>query len=618
MHATERWVLSKPLESFLAGIAGIPLTLYANWHIIIGSHAYNSDALIHEFWMRRFQDSELFTDQLTSDLVRTGYIPLGDQGLLWIASRVMDPVQFAELLPLVLVPACSFLLFSIVRAHEKAWPPAAWIAVILFLLPWEIHRFTGGHSRAFIHPVVLLTVYLLLRERDSWAAGISPFGALLYPTAGAVSGVIIGLSAFSWRNGFVVDRKRLSLAILPAVLSLLVVYGPRVVDERNLGVFTATQARSFPEFGPSGQMHFFRDGDTKTYLKSNHSGFHFGGSGSMLAVGALGLFLLRPANVRLIRREVWMMAVGGLGLFAVAHALLFRLYLPQRYTYPLIPFFCIAIGLSWKPTWDALTRPQRRFGRLTQWLVGPLTSLLLAGVIGIVAMSVFPLGPELSWEELADLIEQERDMLLLSVAAGMALCIGAWTVARFGHRSWTAATVSVLLGASLLVGEVAAQGYRSEVGFSCSDNLELMEYLQTTSPNSIIAGDAAEGDFQCIPLEARRPVVISKKLYQPWDKAYFREIRPRMFDSIRAYFGSSRHGIVRLREKYGADYLVVDRSSYRQGIGRWRGMAPFTDLVRSLEAQVAEPAAANLPEDCRTFESGTIRVFDLGCQAAEE
>lgn len=584
---------------------------------MLGSHAYNGDVLIHEFWMRRFQDPELFTDQLTSDLVRTGYISLGHQGLLWIASRVMDPVQFAELLPLVLVPACSFLIFSIVRAHEKAWPPAAWIAVILFLLPWEIHRFTGGHSRAFMHPVVLLTVYLLLRERDRWAAGISLVGALLYPTAGAVSGVIIGLSAFSWRNGFVVNKKRLSLAILSAALLLLVAYGPRVVDERNLGVFTATQARSFPEFGPSGQMHFF-SGDTKTYLKSNYSGFRLRGSGSMLAVGALGLFLLRPANVRLIRREVWMMAVGGLGLFAVAQALLFRLYLPQRYTYPLIPFFCIAIGLSWRPTVDALTRSLHRFGRLTQWLVGPLASLMLAGTIGIVAMTVFPLGPELSWEELAEIIEQHRGLLLLSVATGVALCTGAWTIARFGHRSVTATTISVLLGASLLVGEVAARGYRSEVGFSCSDGLELMEYLRTTSPNSIIAGDATTTDLHCIQLEARRPVVISRKLYQPWDKAYFHVIRPRMFDSIRAYFGSSRQAIVGLRERYGADYLVVDGASYRCGNRCWVGMAPFTDLVRSLEAQVAAPAAANLPEDCRTFESGTIRVFDLGCLAAEE
>ena len=34
--------------------------------------------------------------------------------------------------------------------------------------------------------------------------------------------------------------------------------------------------------------------------------------------------------------------------------MLFRLYLPHRYTYPLIPFFAIAAAVLLRPTWDVL------------------------------------------------------------------------------------------------------------------------------------------------------------------------------------------------------------------------------------------------------------------------
>jgi hypothetical protein len=53
------------------------------------------------------------------------------------------------------------------------------------------------------------------------------------------------------------------------------------------------------------------------------------------------------------------MPVVSLILFALAQAVLFRLYLPHRYTYPLSAFGAIAVGVTLRPTWEALWQLRR-------------------------------------------------------------------------------------------------------------------------------------------------------------------------------------------------------------------------------------------------------------------
>jgi hypothetical protein len=597
------------VEGLAVALLAFALTLFKEWEIIVHANTMNSDAMIHEYWMRRFQDPALLGDQLTDALVDTGYIPLGHQGLLWVASHIMDPVLAAELLPLILVPLTALLIFLIVREHP-AWPMAAWIAVILFLLPWELHRFTGGHSRAFIHPVVLLLVFLLLRKKDVWAAIVPPVGMLLYPTAGAVAIGIYGLSAFPLKKDLLIDKRRLVLVGASGVCLLLVALAPRMLQGQTLGIITKAEALGYPEFGQNGQMHFFRN-DLVTYLKSNYSGFRLHNSGSLLAVGALLLFLLRPANVKLLRRELWIMVIVSLSLFALSQMLLFWLYLPQRYTYPLVPFFCIVIALAWKPTFDSLSAFLHRWGRALTWILVPTLSLCLAVAAAVLAFRFFPLGEVWSQEALVTQALEAKATLLVALGVGTIVTLCLFVGASLGKVAVSAATVAALLGVSLFAGEAAMTGMKPSSGRSCG-RPELMGYFQTTPKDTLVAGSPV-GILGCVPIMAKRPVLISKKLYQPWHKPYFRILRPRMFDAIHAAYGRSIEDIVKLREKYGVDLFLVTKGSYQ--LGGWRQKQPFTRVVRSLFRTVQAPASLRLPQGCRTFEGEGAAVFDLACVA---
>lgn len=585
------------VEELAVVVAAGLAALHAEWRIVSGPLVFQTDAQIHEFWMRRFQDAALFQDPLTKALLATGYEPPGFQAVYWVASHLVDPVRFGEVLPLVLQPLAVWLVFRIVREHTP-WRPAAWLGAALFLVPWDIHRFSGGHPRAFAQPIVLLAVFLLLRRRTAAAALVPPLGALLYPPTSLVALAVVLLSAIDRTGRFFLDRTRASWAVASAVAFAVVTVGTRVLLGSD-GLISVDEARRYPEFGPSGQMHFFAT-STLDYLSQNYSGFFLGPAGSILAVSAILLLLLRPRNATLLRWEVWSVPIASLTLFTTAHALLFHLYLPHRYTYPLLPFFCIAVAVMLRPTLEALGR--RRFGLLG---LSPLLALALAGV-GLIA---FPLGPRRSIAGFGAWLGDA--VWYLAIGLGVGLMLAAVAIWRHSpRRTAPAAAAAALLTGSLLVGEVTfAGGGHSPAATSCSHGA-VYRYLGTLPAEAVIAGDPSV--LSCVPIAARRPVLISRKLYQPWERDYFRIIRPRMFATMEAMYGGNRGAIVALRTRYGADYLLVRTAARRRPPPR---MAPFTEQVSRLLRGVAVPAVGRLPSSCETWRAGRFVVYDLACVA---
>jgi hypothetical protein len=217
------------------------------------------------------------------------------------------------------------------------------------------------------------------------------------------------------------------------------------------------------------------------------------------------LFMLRPTSVKLLRREVWMMAVASLALFGVSQLLLFRLYLPQRYTHPLIPFFCIVIAVAWKPTFEPLTAFLHRRARALSWFVVPALSMCLAIVAAVLAFRFFPLGREWGQEKLVAEALDARPTLLSALGLGVLVTLCLFAIPSLRKAAISAATVGALLGLSLVAGETAMTGMKPSRGRPCLLP-KLMEHLQTTPKDTLIAGSPV-GIIDCVPIMARRPVL---------------------------------------------------------------------------------------------------------------
>lgn len=571
------------------------LTLIAEWSIVTGGGTYQADARTHLYWTQRFRDPDLFRDPLTETLLDAGILPHGFQGFYWLVSRVADPVQAGELLPLVLAPFSAWLVFRIVRLHTD-WLPAAWLGAILFLLPVDIQRFSGGLQRSFFQPLILLAVYLLLRGRPVPAALLAPVAVLFYPSAALVILVVLLASALELRPPLRMDVRRVALAGAAGAATVLAVLVPRWITGSSPEIITEAEARRYADLSSRGKVPFFDD-SLQTMLSQNLSGFNLRWSGSILVCAVLLLLAARPRNALLVRREVWGLAIAGLGLFVLAHLLLFRLYVPQRYTAALIPFCAVFVAVVWRPTWESLAGRVRR-----PWLLvlGAAAAALAAGFLALV---VFPLGLQVAVGDIGSFLGGRVWIVVGALVLGLALA----AVLRGRGPAWAAAA---LVAAVLLVGQVAAAGERFQ-GTTCEDP-QLLDYLSTLPKDAIVAGNPPRLD--CVPIAAGRAVVINKVLYHPWERRLWDEGRARMLASVEAYYGPELDDVLALRDRFGADYLVVEDHRRLRGWGDW---APYLGRVRRLLRETESPAIYRLPAACVTWAGEGNRVYDLACVAEQ-
>ncbi len=565
---------------------------------LLRADVLSADALVHQYWMAGFHDPALFTDPLTSLLRESERYPQAYEALFRLATTVANPIVFGEWLGVGLMALSGWLVFCVVR-EITPWRPGAWIAAALFLLLIEIHRFHGGFPRAFVHPVVLTTVLLSIRGHLIPAGLVAGLSALVYPPAALLAGGVLCVSALGWAGRRPrIEPRRAVAAGLAVAITAVAVLGPRLLGGDAQHVFTAAEARVFPEFGPQGVLKFFAD-STLDFLRQNRSGFDLRTSGSILAVAGLALVVLRPANLRSLRREIVAMPVVALAAFALAHAVLFQLYLPHRYTYPLVAFFAIVVGVTLRPTWEALGPGTARAALL---LVAPV-------LVAAVAVFAFPLGP------LRPLERVTEDGWLWALAGGAAIAAVVATalrrVAPPGRAAVGAALTGIVLVGAMLV--VPQYGPRGTV---CATT-PVTRHLAGLPKDAIIAGDPS--DLKCLPGTARRAVVISTQLSPSYEAEYFFEGRARMFAALRAQYGPSRRAIAALGTRYGATHLWVRPLAIRRELTvsgrRWKARElPYGRFVRGLVAAGA-PASLRLPRACLTWARPRNEVYDLGCVA---
>lgn len=564
-------------------VAALAACLAFAWFVsrrLLEPDVFSDDALVHQFWMWRWRDPQLFTDGLTAQLMESARYPPGYEALIRLGLPFAGPIVVGEWLGVALMAVSGLLIFLIVREHTD-WRPAAWIAAALFLALVDIHRFHGGFPRAFVHPVVLLTVLFALRNRNVAAALTAAAGALLYPPAALLAAGTLLVSAVR-RPLRQLDRRRAAFGLLALGLTAAAV----LVGGEAPEVLTAAEARTYPEFGPQGPLHFFAD-STLSYLRQNRSGFDLRGTGSILALAALALLLTGRAARRAVRPEVYAMPVAALTGFAAAQAVLFQLYLPHRYTYPLVAFFAIVVGVTLRPTWDLITRKRAAFALLA----APV-------VVAAVALYAFPLGP------------LDAPTPTAIVAGGIALA----AAAALAPRVTRAPAVGAALTGLALLAVLFASTERWQRGSPCAIT-PATRYLAGLPKDAVIAGDPI--DLKCLPGTARRAVVISTQLAPSYETAYFLEGRQRMFASLRAYYGRDRAALDALATRYGATHLYVRRNAIAQeerpGGTRWRpAELPYGRFVRTL-LQQGEPAVLQLPRACRTWHRGAEEVYDMTC-----
>lgn len=312
------------------------------------------DVRVHIYWMRRFQDPELFRNDLLTDFAASPFFAKRALTFLYyLASNLIDPVSFTAVLPLVLVPITALYLFRIGRLIGDN--VSATVLVLIYLpIVWGLDM--SGLQRDFAVPLLVAFLYYLMRGFYGTALSLLILQALLYPPILLVSQGIFGLCAFEFEgNRLRLDRKK-AIYFAAGLLSAFALLAPDYLFYRNerLGpMVTRAQTLEMPEFHADGHDAHFQASilDDLIYgsLLQYRQRHRLNRFLVLLYVSALAIaFTLRRERRRCLPREVLALLLCSASLLVMAHLFWPILYHPSRYTertIPLVAMIFVATNL---------------------------------------------------------------------------------------------------------------------------------------------------------------------------------------------------------------------------------------------------------------------------------
>lgn len=321
-----------------------------------GEYVVQDDARQHVFWMQRFLDSALFPKDLIADYFQS-VAPAGYTAIYqMMAGRGINPLLVNKLLPTVLGLITTGYCFGVCLELLPV-PTAGFIATLLLNQSlWMKDDLVSATPRAFVYPLFLAFLYYLLRRSLLPVCVAIALLGWFYPHFVLIAAIILILRLLRWDRGLPrLSRNRSDYLFCAIGLGVaLLVMLPFALEASEFGpTITAAEARKLPEFLPGGRSAFFYNDPWRFWLSASRSGLLPSIKPPLLAVGFLLPVLLRYPSLFPLAQRVNSIAilpqvvVASLLMFFAAHALLFKLHLPNRYSeHSLRIVLAIAAGIT--------------------------------------------------------------------------------------------------------------------------------------------------------------------------------------------------------------------------------------------------------------------------------
>lgn len=355
---------------------------------------FDDDARQHVYWTARFQDPTLFPDDFITDFISSyRFAPWGHQALYRLATSFLDPLTFSQVLSLLLMGMSVWLLDRLMQALtcDPRGRVVAGFCFVLYHTHNTVHNVNGGFARSFALPLLLVFVLLLQQRRRRLALAVVGLDILFYPPILPNTLALAGAELITgWRQGrrlrkLATEALCLAAVTLLAGAILMTVYGNGQQDLMGPQV-TLKDARGMAEFYPGGRSVFFQN-NWLLYVLIGRSGVGLLHLSGFLILLALMIGVQGWRNFR-VPPLAWRLLWTSLVLFALSHLLLFRLYLPSRYTFYTVSLACIVtLGVNLnaflqglRAAWPGL---YRAYGRCTpgwRWTAVAVCAMVYAAV----------------------------------------------------------------------------------------------------------------------------------------------------------------------------------------------------------------------------------------------
>ena len=392
-----RFLTAKTSKSQIIFWFSLSLTFAIVYSLLDLQQAFSStyvvqdDARVYVSWMQRFLEPDLLKNDLITDYFQS-VTPSGYAALYrLIASVGISPLLLSKILPVFLRLLTTGYCFA-VCIQILPIPTAGFITTLLLNQTISMRDdLVSSTPRSFIYLLFLAFLYYLLRRSLLLCLGAIALSGLFYPpllliVAGILilrlwrcKGKIPHLSENKFDYVLCATGLALSFLVMLPYASSSSEFGPVIAD---------IEARSLPAFSEKGRIPFFDDNPLLFWIFGQHSGLlpnvleH-----PVTLIGLLLPILLRypyrfpkalhvTSNVTLLPQIL----LASFGIFLAAHALLYKLFAPARYTrYTFRLVLILAAGIALLLILDAVFRwalQQTKLSDRRQFLALGLTAFL--------------------------------------------------------------------------------------------------------------------------------------------------------------------------------------------------------------------------------------------------
>lgn len=301
-----------------------------------GEWVIQDDARQHVFWMARFQDPELFPDDLIANYFQS-VAPIGYTSLYRLAAYLgINPILFSKILPPIVGILTSIYSFAFCLEILPV-PIAGFISTLVLNQNfWMKDDIVSATPRAFVTLLFLAFLYYLSkRNLILCLLAIAAIG-MFYPQ---YLFLCAGMLVFPLLNSK--DRPDYRFCLLGIILSMAIMFIYALNTSEFSPTISAAEAKQLPEFLPGGRAVFFQNDWWDFWFGGGRSGMFSRGlfTPVTLLLGlSLPLLLRLPKQFPLVKTITpsliflpQILLVSSL-IFFLAHLVLFKLHLPGRYT----------------------------------------------------------------------------------------------------------------------------------------------------------------------------------------------------------------------------------------------------------------------------------------------
>jgi hypothetical protein len=528
-----------------------------------GEWVIQDDVRQHVFWMAKFQDPELFKHDLIANYFQS-VAPVGYTSLYRLAAYIgVNPILFSKILPPIVGILTSIYCF-VFCLEILPVPIAGFISTLVLNQNfWMKDEIVSATPRAFVALLFLAFLYYL--SKRSLIPGLLAIAliGMFYPQ---YLFLCAGMLVFPLLNQKNRQDYRFCLLGIGMAAGIMLLYA--LNSSEFAPTISAAEARKLPEFLPGGRAVFFRDDWWDFWLGGGRSGMFSRGLFTPITL-LTGLFL--PLLLRFPKQFPLAVAIApnlvllpqlllvSVVMFFLAHAVLFKLHLPSRYTgYSFRIAIAIATAIAITIILDALVKN----------LSLPSTSLGK----GILPIQKF-----------------------LSVTA-----IALITIAIVFYPSF--------------VNNFPATKYK------IGNAPKLYKFLQAQPKDTLIASITDEIDY--VPTFALRSILVGQEYAIPYHLGYYKIFRQRLLDLVYAQYSSDAEEVKKFIDRYKIDFWLIDKKAFSSKyLANNSSVKQYQDIVKEIsdDLQVNKvPVIKNLLDRCKVFEEDNLVVLSAKCIARFE